>query len=151
METNSMGQFERPTVRQFQRKLLQLTVAGGLTFWATTIAISLLPIATEYRTALGFSHLSVLIESFIMGMIIAGLVSYGLLRFFDRTPAKNPILKAELLSGIVLVIALVTVQGTAALAKPVDGLHLFLLGGLLDVPRFLLLGLAIGYLCRRHV
>jgi hypothetical protein len=31
------------------KKLFKLTIGGGLVFWATTIATSLLPIAAEYR------------------------------------------------------------------------------------------------------
>ena len=34
------------------KKLFKLTIAGGLVFWATTIATSLLPIAAEYRVCL---------------------------------------------------------------------------------------------------
>ena len=33
------------------KKVFKLTIAGGLVFWATTIATSLLPIAAEYRAA----------------------------------------------------------------------------------------------------
>jgi hypothetical protein len=31
--------------------LSKLTIGGGVVFWVTTIAISLLPIAAEYRSA----------------------------------------------------------------------------------------------------
>ena len=33
------------------KKLFILTIGGGVVFWVTTIAISLLPIAAEYRAA----------------------------------------------------------------------------------------------------
>ena len=33
------------------RNLRKLTIAGGLAFWVTTFAFSLLPIAAEYRAA----------------------------------------------------------------------------------------------------
>jgi len=33
------------------KKLYKLTIGGGVVFWATTIATSLLPIAAEYRAA----------------------------------------------------------------------------------------------------
>ena len=149
MEALSTGQGEQRTAREFHRRLLELTVAGGLVFWAATIVTSLLPIATEYRAARGFQQTTVLVESLFMGMILAGLVSYGLLRFFDSIPAKNPIWKAELLSGCALVVVIILIQGAAGLARPEDGWHYFLIGSLMDAPRFILLGLAIGELYRR--
>ncbi len=33
------------------KKLFILTIGGGVVFWVTTIAISLLPIAAEFRSA----------------------------------------------------------------------------------------------------
>jgi NhaP-type Na+/H+ or K+/H+ antiporter len=45
-----------------------------------------------------------LLESLIGGLIIGLWVSYPLLRFYDRIPGKDPILKSVLLSSLVLVI-----------------------------------------------
>ena len=39
------------------RKLFKLTIVGGAAFWATNFAISLTPIAAEYRAALSISYL----------------------------------------------------------------------------------------------
>ena len=86
METLAVGTVEG---RASGRKLIKLTIAGGSVFWATTVATSLLPIAGEYRAALGFSQTTVLFESLFMGMMMACLVSYCLLRFFDRLPPKR--------------------------------------------------------------
>jgi len=60
-----------------------LAFAGGLAFWVTTIAISLLPIAAEYRAAKSISDIqTVWVGGLIIGLIIGCLVSYFLLRFF---------------------------------------------------------------------
>jgi len=45
-----------------------------------------------------------LVESLIAGLIIGFCVSYFLLRFFDKIPTKNPILKALILSFVAMVI-----------------------------------------------
>jgi len=42
-------QDKQQTSDRFYKKLLKLTIGGGVTFWATTIAFSLLPIAGEFR------------------------------------------------------------------------------------------------------
>jgi len=119
-------------------------------FWAITIAFSLLPIAAEFRAALSISYIQVvLVESLLGGMIIGCCVSYFLLRFFDKIPTKNPILKSEILSLVALVIALIMVQVAASRLGPSDALHVFLIGAMLNVPRFLFLGIVIGYLYRR--
>jgi hypothetical protein len=149
MKTISPNQGGSWTSQESHRRLLGLTMAGGLVFWVTTIAISLLPLAAEYRSALGFQHATVLVQSLFMGIVLGGLVSYGLLRFYDRIPAKNPVSKAELLSGCALVLAIILVQGTMGLTRPEDGWQYFLIGSMLDAPRFILLGLAIGELYRR--
>jgi len=91
----------------------------------------------------------VLVESLLGGMIIACCVSYSLLRFFDKIPTKNPILKSAILSFFALVIAIIMIQGAASLLEPSDALHYFLIGAMLNVPRFLFLGIAIGYLYKR--
>ena len=58
-----------PTI--LSKKLFKLTIAGGLVFWATTIATSLLPIAAEYRAAYSdWSIQTVWVYSLPMGMIV---------------------------------------------------------------------------------
>ena len=91
----------------------------------------------------------VLVESLLGGMIIGCCVSYFLLRFFDKIPTKSPILKSEILSFVALVIALIMVGGAASLLGTSDALHVFLIGAMLNVPRFLSLGVIIGYLYNR--
>jgi uncharacterized protein (DUF697 family) len=148
METRATGRSKRQTSYEFYKKLYKLTIGGGVAFWATTIAFSLLPIAAEFRAALSISYVQVvLVESLLGGMIIGCCVSYSLLRFFDRIPTKNPILKSVILSIVALGIALVLLQ--VAASRTSDALHVFLNGAMLNVPRFLFLGIVIGYLYKR--
>ena len=150
METRATGRSKRQTSHEFYKRLYKLTIGGGVVFWAITIAFSLLPIAAEFRAALSISYIQVvLVESLLGGMIIGCCVSYSLLRFFDKIPTKNPILKSEILSLVALVIALIMVQVAASRLGPSDALHVFLIGAMLNVPRFLFLGIVIGYLYRR--
>ena len=74
------------------RKIVVLGVVGGLAFWVTNFAISLTPIAAEYRAGLSISYFPMLLEALVGGLIIGFGVSFFLLRFFDKIPTKNPIL-----------------------------------------------------------
>ena len=92
-----------------------------------------------------------IVESLIGGLIIGFFVSYFLLRFFDKIPTKNPILKSGILSFIALVIAiiLIDVPRSYLLLGPSDALHVFLIGAVGNIPRFLILGIVIGYVYKR--
>jgi hypothetical protein len=139
---------KRQTSDKFYTKLFKLTIGGGVAFWATTIAFSLLPIAGEFRAEVSISYIQVvLVQSLIFGLIIECCVSYFLLRFFEKFPTKNPILKSEVLSLVALVIALIVLQ--IAASRTSDALQVFLVGAMLNVPRFLIPGIVIGYLYDR--
>lgn len=87
-------------------KLSKLAIGGGVVFWVTTIAISFLPIAAEYRTAFSKASIqTVWVASLPAGLIIGFCVSYSLLRFFDKIPTKNPIQISVIISIIALTIA----------------------------------------------
>jgi Na+/phosphate symporter len=132
------------------KKLFKLTVGGGLVFWATTIATSLLPIAAEYRAAYSnWSIQTVWVTSLLMGMIIGYGVSYILLRYFDKIPSKNPILKSVMISSIALIIAVIVIdvpQSFFGMRNSSDALYYFIVGVMFNAARFLLLGIVIGYL-----
>ena len=132
------------------KKLFKLTIGGGLVFWVTTIATSLLPIAAEYRAAYSnWSIQTVWVASLPMGLIIGCGVSYFLLRYFDRIPAKSPILKSVTISLIFLSIAVILLdvpQGFSGASTSLTVWYYFLIGVMFNVARFLLLGLVIGYL-----
>jgi len=135
---------------EFWRKVSILAIAGGAAFWVTNLAISLTPIAADYRAALSISYFPMLLQAFLGGLIIGFCVSYFLLRFFDKIPTKNPILKSLLLSFIALIIVTLLIEAPSKfLTTTSEALHYFLIGGLFNVLRILALGIAIGYLFKR--
>ncbi len=149
METRAKYLSKRDTSPEFNKKLYKLTIVGGAAFWATNFAISLTPIAAEYRAALSISYLPMLIESLLGGLIIGFFISFILLRFFDKIPTKDPIQKSVILSFIALFIVTILLQGSASFLTPSDALRYFLIGTLFNVLRILALGIAIGYLYKR--
>ena len=130
--------------------LSKLTIGGGVVFWATTVATSLLPIAAEYRAAFSKANIqTVWVDSLPAGLIIGCCVSYSLLRFFDKIPTRNPIPKSVITSLIAQVIATILILVPQSFLGQSDVLHYFLIGIMLDVPRFLFLGIVTGYLYKR--
>jgi hypothetical protein len=128
-----------------KKLLLKLTVWGGAAFWLTSIATSLLPIAAEYRAAFSnWSIQTVWVGSLFMGTIIGCSVSYFLLRFFEKIPAKGPILKSLILSFIALVIAVILIDVPMLLQEPSASLYYLLIGVLFNTVRFLFLGIVVG-------
>ena len=129
------------------KEMTILAVSGGIAFWVATIAISLLPIAAEYRSAFSKANIqTVWVASLPSGLIIGCCVSYSLIRFFDKIPTKNPILKSVIISLIALVImTILNIVPHSYLGQP-DVLYYFLIGIMLDSPRFLFLGTVIGLL-----
>jgi hypothetical protein len=148
MQTRATGRSKRQTSYEFYKKLFKLTIGGGVAFWAITIALSLLPMMAEFRAALSIPYVEgALVEPLLGGMIISCGLSYFLLRFLDKIPTKNPILKSVILSFVVYVIVIILL-GVAA-SRTSDALHVFLIGAVLNVARFLFLGIVIGYLYKR--
>jgi len=131
------------------RRLCEFAIAGGAAFWVANFAVSLTPIAAEYRAALSISYLPMILESLVGGLIIGFFVSYLLLRFYDKIPARSPILTSIALSFIALVIVTVLLQVPEGLLTPSGSLRYFLIGTSFNVLRILALGIVIGYLYRR--
>jgi uncharacterized protein YacL len=129
------------------RKIVVLAVVGGLAFWVISIATSLLPIAADYRVA-RWSAETVWVGSLPAGLVIGFLVSFFLVRFFEKIPTKNPILKSVILSIIALVIGTILLEAPASFGTS-NALYYFLFGTMLNVPRFLFVGIVIGYLYKR--
>jgi uncharacterized protein YacL len=143
METQLTGQGKAQASREFPKKLLMLAAAGGAAFWIIDFVISLSPIAAEYKAAFSISSLPVaLAEALVGGLVIALCVSFCLLRFFDRIPGKRPIFKALILSFFVMVM----IEVFSALGNPSHASIYLLLDTGMNTPRFLALGLVIGYL-----
>ena len=147
METPATGRSKQQTSSEFYKKLFKLTIGGGLAFWAATVALSLLPMMAEFRAALSIAYIEgALVEPLLGGMIIACCVSYSLLRFFDKIPTKNPILKAVILSLIVLIIVTILIGNPSSFVATSDVLRYFLIGTIFNILRILALGIAIGFL-----
>jgi uncharacterized protein YacL len=128
------------------RKVIILAIVGGLAFWAITIAISLLPIAAEYRAAESISNIqAVWVGSLPAGLIIGFFVSFFLLRFFDKIPTKNPILKSVILSFA----AIVVIEVLSTFGNPSNAYVYLLIDTVMNIPRILALGIVIGYLYKR--
>ncbi len=131
-------------------KVALLTVGGGLGFWVANFAISVTPVAAEYRAALSIAYVPMLLEALVGGLIIGLGVSYSLLRFFDRLPTKSTILKSVILSLVALIVVTLLIEVPAkSLATTSDPMRYFLIGAAFNVLRFLALGVVIGYLYDR--
>lgn len=133
------------------RRTLALAGAGGVAFWVVNFAISLTPIAAEYRSALSIAYVPMLLGALAGGMVIGLCVAYPLQRFSDQIPPKSPILKAVLLSSAVIVAVTLFMEAPARLiAPPTPDVRHFLIGLLFNGLRILALGLAIGAAQARH-
>ena len=129
------------------RKIVILAIVGGLSFWAISIATSLLPFTADYRVA-RWSAETVWVGSLPAGLLIGFLMSFFLFRFFDKIPTKNSILKSIILSIIALVIGTILLEAPASFGTS-NVLYYFLFGTILNIPRFLVLGIVVGYLYER--
>jgi hypothetical protein len=134
----------------FWNKIFVLTLVGGVAFWLANFAISRTAIAAEYRAAMAISYYPMLLESLIGGLIIGLGVGYPLLRFFDRIPVKDPILKSVMLSLFVLVILTILVGGPSSFYATNNVLRYFIIGTIFNLIRILALGIAIGFVCKRQ-
>ena len=104
------GDEKMPQSSGIWRQVAILSSVGGAAFWLTNFAISLTPIAAEYRAGVSISYFPMLLEALVGGLIIGLGVSFFLVRFFDKIPTKNPILKSSILSFIALVIVTIFLE-----------------------------------------
>ena len=73
-----------------------------------------------------------------------------MLRFFDKIPTKNPILKSLILSSLALILVTIVLEVPGKfLADITDPWHYILVGALLNVLRISALGNVIGVLFER--
>jgi hypothetical protein len=127
-----------------------LAVSGALGFWVANFAISLTPIAAEYRSALAISYVPMLLEALVGGLIIGFGVGYCLLRCFDRIPTRSPILKSLVLGGLALVVVTLFVEVPSKYyAEVADASRYFLIATAFNALRILALAVAIGYVYGR--
>lgn len=150
MEQETIRNKKREKPAGHSKQLLKLTIIGGVVFWLTSIATSLLPIAVQYRAAFSnWSIYTVWIGSFFLGLLNAFLVSGLLLRLHAKHPDQHVIGWSILFSAGVLVVALLLVDLPMFLQGSRENLGYFFLGVAFNIVRFLLLGLAVGYTLTR--
>ena len=146
MDPQATDRTNRQTSDEFSKKLIKLTLAGGLAFWIVDFAVSLSPISVEYMAAFSISSLPLaLVTAFIGGLVIACFVSFFLLRFFNNIPTNNPILKALILSFA----AIVVIEVLSTLGNPSNAYVYLLVDTVMNIPRILALGIVIGYLYKK--
>jgi hypothetical protein len=122
-----------------------LAIAGSLGFWVTNFAISLTPIAAEYRSALSIPYLPMLLEALLGGLIIGYCVAFALLRFHDKLPTKRPVFKSMVLSTIALTVVTLLIEMPAKLfITSSDPVRYFLIATIFNAVRILALGIVIG-------
>jgi hypothetical protein len=147
MDTQATGRSKRQTSHEFYVKLYKLAGAGGAAFWITDFVIAISPITVAYKAAFSIATLPVaLVEALVGGLIIGCSVSYFLLRFFDKIPTKNPILKALILSFVAMVI----IEVLSTLVNPNNASVYLLIDTGMNAPRFLALGIVVGHLYKKH-
>lgn len=128
------------------KRLLILTLSGGIVFWIVSFFTSLLPLAADYRAAYSdWSRQAVWIGAAFMGLLFCGGISALYVRLFERIPPKQPAFKAFLVSAAVLTAAVLAINLPMALRSAQTPLRYFWLGASFDAARFLLAGLAIGF------
>ncbi|MFZ1283118.1 MAG: hypothetical protein WAQ75_03225, partial [Propionicimonas sp.] len=133
--------------RRIRTATVRLGLGGAAGFWVTNFAISLTPIAAEYRAARGIAYLPMLGEALLAGLIIGFGVTVCLLRFYGTLPTSSPILKALLLSLVALIVATILVEIPPRLLTATNTPPRYvLIAAAFNTLRFLALGLAIGYL-----
>ena len=126
-------------------RAIRPTLAGGLAFWVANFAISLTPVAAAYRAAFSIPYWPMTIAALAGGLLIAGCVSGLLLAVQDRLPGGNAIVRSMLLSLMAM-----GVIEAFSIRVDIDRLSLFhVIGVAMNVPRFVALGVAIGWLFER--
>ena len=146
MEPSATDRTKHQTSHEFYKKLIKLTVAGGLAFWIVDFAVSLSPISAEYMAAFSISYLPLaLVTAFVGGLVISFGVSFFLLRFFGKIPTKNPILKSVILSFS----AIVVIELLSTFGNPSNAYVYLLVDTVMNIPRILALGIVIGYLYKK--
>ncbi|WP_296665322.1 hypothetical protein [Demequina sp.] len=128
-----------------------LTLAGATAFWLANFAISLTPIAAEYRAGLSIAYLPMLLEALVGGLILGCGMSVVLIRFPSRVAGRDPFTKAMVLSAVVLVIVTVAVETPAKLSGGVsEPLRYLVIGTAFNAIRIGAMGVAVGSLARRR-
>ncbi len=123
----------------------RLAGAGALGFWVANLAISLTPIAAEYRNALSIPYVPMLVEALLGGFVIALGVTWTVVRHPDVLPAGSAMVKSLVASLIALIAVTVVIEvPSKLLLNPGGSLRYFVVGAAFNAVRILALGVAIG-------
>lgn len=127
-----------------------LALAGAAGFWLTNFAISLTPVAAEYRAALGISYGPMLLQALLGGLVVGFVVSFCLLRFPNWLPTTGPLVQAVLWSVVALVVVTLLVEvPPRVLATTNTAPRYLVIAVAINILRFLALGLVVGLLHSR--
>ncbi len=139
-----------PHRRSMRGPVLRLSLGGGLAFWFANLAISLTPIAADYRAALSISYVPMLLEALLGGLLIAFGVGYCLIRGYGSIPGRSPVLKSVLLSLLALILVTLLLEVPAKFLTPMPhAVRYFLIGLAFNTVRLLALSLVVGGLFDR--
>ena len=126
-----------------------LALAGAAAFWLANLAISLTPVAAEFRSARSIAYVPMLVEAAAGGLVVAGAVAFLLTRFPGRVPGHGPLGKALVLAAAALVLLTVFVAVPSTLRSDVaDPGHWLLVETAINAIRLLALGVAVGLVSR---
>lgn len=124
-------------------------LAGAAAFWSANFAISLTPVAADFRSARSITYGPMLVEAAVAGLAVAGAVAFLLSRFADRLPGHSPLGKALMLAAGALLLLTVLVAVPSTLTSDVtDPGHWLLVETVINAIRILALGVAVGLVAR---
>lgn len=124
-------------------------LAGAAAFWLANLAISLTPVAADFRSALAIPYVPMLVEAAAGGLVVAGAVAFLLTRFADHLPGPGPLGKALGLAAVVLVLLTVFVGVPSKLRSGVaDSGQWLLVETVINAIRIFALGVAVGLVTR---
>lgn len=126
-----------------------LALAGTAAFWVANLAISLTPVAAEFRAARSVAYVPMLVEAAAGGLVVAGVVAFLLTRFRGQVPGHGPLGKALVLAAGALVLLTVFVAAPSSLRSDVaDPGHWMRVETAINTIRLFALGAAIGLTSR---
>ena len=126
-----------------------LALAGAAAFWLANLAISLTPVAAEFRSARSIAYVPMLVEAAVGGLVVASAVAFLLTRFPGQVPGHSPLGKALVLAAVALVLLTVVVAAPSTVRSDVaDPGHWLLVETAINAIRLLALGVAIGLVSR---
>lgn len=120
-------------------------VTGAAAFWLANLAISATAMASDYRHALSIRYVPMLVEAGVGGLVLAGVLTFVLLRHPSRIPGPSALTKALLLGAGTLVILTIGVETPSKLTSGVDDpAHWLLVATVINLLRILVLAATVG-------